>query len=251
MGRIFSAMCQWMGGRLARYLTSPIRDFEPLVMGTKADWTQVLEPCDVLLVEGNSRVSTAIKYLTQSTWSHSCIYLGELDGEAKLLEADLQHGVVAVPTGKYRDANVRICRPQGLSSADKQTVMDFLRGHIGDRYDLRNVFDLVRYVLPTPPVPSRWRRRMITLGSSEPTRAICSTLIAEAFQQIRYPILPHTWWESNDAMERYVIHQIRHHSTFTPKDFDLSPYFEVVKPTLGSGFDFRSLRWHEVDNRAG
>ena len=251
MGRIFSAMCRWMGARLAAYLTGPIRDFAPPVMGTEADWAQVLEPCDIVLVEGNSRVSTAIKYLTQSTWSHACIYLADVDGRGDLVEADLRNGVVVVPTEKYRNANVRICRPRGLSSADKQSVTDFVRGHIGDQYDLRNVFDLVRYVLPTPPVPSRFRRRMITLGSSEPTRAICSTLIAEAFQQIRYPILPHTWWESNDAMERYAIYRIRHHSTFTPKDFDLSPYFEVVKPTLRQGFDFRSLRWHEIENRAG
>ena len=30
-----------------------------------------LLPGDVLLVEGNTRLSTAIKYLTQSTWSHA------------------------------------------------------------------------------------------------------------------------------------------------------------------------------------
>ena len=29
-----------------------------------------LQPGDVLLVEGQTRVSVAIKYLTQSTWSH-------------------------------------------------------------------------------------------------------------------------------------------------------------------------------------
>ena len=250
MGRIFSATCRWIGARLAGYLTGPIRNFEPRVVGAGAQWIQVVEPCDVVLVEGASRVSTAIKYLTQSTWSHACIYLGDGEGEGELLEADLQHGVVVVPKEKYRDANVRICRPRGLSPPDRQAVVDFLRGHVGDQYDLKNVFDLVRYVLPTPPVPSRWRRRMITLGSGEPTRAICSTLIAQAFQKIRYPILPHSWWESDDATERYVLHQIRHHSTFTPKDFDLSPYFDVVKPTLAHGFDFKSLRWHEVDNRA-
>jgi len=32
-----------------------------------------LEPADVLLVEGNSQISTAIKYLTQSTWSHAAL----------------------------------------------------------------------------------------------------------------------------------------------------------------------------------
>lgn len=242
MGRISDAALRWIGTRIAAYLSKPIRDFEPLVVGTEAAWTQKVEPCDVVLVEGNTRVSTAIKYLTQSRWSHSCLYIGELDGEAKLVEADLRHGVVAVPIEKYRHANVRICRAPGLSASEKQTVLDFVRAHIGNQYDLKNVLDLARYMLPTPPVPSRWRRRMITLGSGEPTRAICSTMIAQAFQQIRYPVLPISWWSSEDREARYVLYQMRHFSLFTPNDFDLSPYFEVVKPTL-SGFDFRSLRW--------
>jgi len=69
-----------------------------------------------------------------------------------------------------------------------------------------------------------------------PTRAICSTRIAEAFQSIAYPILPH--------IEREVLH-IRHHSLFTPRDFDVSPYFKVIKPTIEKGFDFRQLDWNE------
>ncbi len=32
---------------------------------------------DVLLVEGTSRFSSAIKYLTQSTWSHAALYIGD------------------------------------------------------------------------------------------------------------------------------------------------------------------------------
>ena len=61
---------------------------------------------------------------------------------------------------------------------------------IGLKYDMRNIFDLLRYFLPTPPVPVRWRRRMLAFGSGDPTRAICSSLIARAFQSVRYPILP-------------------------------------------------------------
>jgi len=36
---------------------------------------------------------------------------------------------------------------------------------------------------------------------------------------------------------------IRHHSLFTPRDFDLSPYFATIKPTIESGFDYKSIRW--------
>jgi hypothetical protein len=37
---------------------------------------------------------------------------------------------------------------------------------------------------------------------------------------------------------------IRHYSLYTPRDFDISPYFEVVKPTLAQ-FDFHRLVWAE------
>src|SRR3984893_10603443 len=32
---------------------------------------------DVILVEGNERISECIKYLTQSSWSHACLYVGD------------------------------------------------------------------------------------------------------------------------------------------------------------------------------
>ena len=69
-------------------------------------------------------------------------------------------------------------------------MVDFAVSEIGERYDMKNVFDLARYLFPMPPVPARFRRRMIALGSGDPTRAICSTLIAQAFGLVRYPILP-------------------------------------------------------------
>jgi hypothetical protein len=124
--------------------------------------------------------------------------------------------------------------------------------HLGYGYDLKNVIDLLRYLLPTPPVPVRWRRRMLALGSGAPTRAICSTLIAQAFQSVGYPILPAIERRREQAssgygyVEREILH-IRHHSLFTPRDFDLSPYFRIVKPTVERGFNHRSLEWSETD----
>lgn len=119
---------------------------------------------------------------------------------------------------------------------------------VGQHYDLRNVIDLIRYLLPTPPVPVRFRRRMIALGAGAPTRAICSTLIAQAFQSIHYPILPEIDCPSVDGADanreaRSEILHIRHHSLFVPRDFDISPYFAIVKPTLQGRFDHRTLIW--------
>jgi len=213
----------------------------------------------VLLVEGNQKVSAAIKYLTQSTWSHAAIYVGNVDlveegtGESlRLIEVNLGEGVVASPLSKYATYNTRICRPVGLSDADRKTIVDFCLTRIGNKYDTRNILDLARYLLPTPPVPIRWRRRMIALGSGDPTREICSTLIAQAFQKVKYPILPLIMDNDNAPRVRSYYSQsemlhIRHHSLFTPRDFDVSPFFNIVKPTLEHGFDYKSLRWGDAD----
>ncbi len=119
---------------------------------------------------------------------------------------------------------------------------------LSNAYDRKNIVDLCRYLLPTPPVPVRWRRRMLALGSGDPTRAICSSLIAQAFQSVRYPILPRIERQTasgSDRAARELLH-IRHHSLFTPRDFDISPYFRVIKPTDQLEFDYRWLEWAET-----
>ena len=39
------------------------------------------------------------------------------------------------------------------------------------------------------------------------------------------------------------IYKIRHHSLFAPKDFDVSPYFSIVKPLQAVEFDFHRIAW--------
>ena len=102
----------------------------------------------------------------------------------------------------------------------------------------------MRYLFPMP-MPRRWRRRMMAMGSGDPSRIICSALIAQAFDNVRYPILPKiTKVESADAREEIL--EIRHSSLYAPRDFDISPYFEVVKPTLQNGFDYRKMQWADM-----
>jgi len=85
---------------------------------------------------------------------------------------------------------------------------------------------------------------MIALGSGHPTRIICSALIAQAFECVRYPILPKVRLESEAA--RQEILEIRHSSLYAPRDFDISPYFEVVKPTIRRGFDYKAMAWADI-----
>ena len=247
-------MLRVLGRRLARYLNQPIKRYEPFAVVALECLEAVLQPGDVLLVEGKRRVSTAIKYLTQSTWSHAALFVGDfqrtgLCREAPtLIEADIEHGVIAVPLTRYAGHNLRVCRAASLTREDRARVCRYAVDRIGYSYDLKNVIDLARYLLPVPPVPVYWRRRMLALGSGSPTRAICSTLIAQAFQSVRYPILPRIETTHGDG-DRHLtqgareVLNVRHFSLFTPRDFDISPYFQIVKPEVQCGFDYQSLRW--------
>ncbi len=246
----------FIGKRLATYLTAPIPGFRPSATTEFVHLQNAIQPGDVLLIEGDTRIATAIKYLTQSTWSHASLYVGPIDGRVEpdgekhsLVEVFLGDGVITAPLSKYRHTHARICRPVGLPDDEKRKVIQFALARLGYQYDSKNVIDLLRYLVPIPPVPARFRRRMLALGSGDPTRAICSTLIAQAFQSVGYPILPSV--ESvddpkspvKDREARKEILHIRHYSLFAPRDFDISPYFAIVKPTIEAGFDYLKIPW--------
>lgn len=247
-------MIRWFSRVIARYLSKSIVSYS-VNTSTWESLKATLKPGDVLLVEGDTRVSVAIKYLTQSTWSHAALYLGDAadmgqtgSGEQNVLvEADLEEGIRAIPLSVYRHSHTRICRPVDLGAEDLEILAVYARDRLGHQYDLKNIVDLARYLCPTPPVPVRYRRRMLALGSGDPTRAICSSFIAQGFQTIRYPILPEVIAMPSDdprcqECEREM-YRIRHHSLFVPRDFDASPYFEIIKPTIAQGFNYQALEW--------
>ncbi|MGH7914616.1 MAG: YiiX/YebB-like N1pC/P60 family cysteine hydrolase [Candidatus Binataceae bacterium] len=264
-----------------RQLTASIKHYTLVYPNDLVELKRQVRKGDVILVEGNERVSEVIKYLTQSSWSHAVLYVGDevirRDPELRLklaqeygeeanymvIEALVQSGVVVTPLATYRDFNIRICRPYQLSESDLKTVMDEAVASVGRTYDLRNIFDLGRYFLPVSLVPARFRHTALRLGSGDPTRAICSSMIAECFHKVRFPIVP----KIEPMPEGYPVVQSRprrfgrlmsksiqlppglYHmispSLVTPRDFDLSPYFEVIKFNLiaGSRFDYRKIVW--------
>ena len=210
-------MSERVGRYLARYLDEPESGYEPFTPSDAQGLRAALKPGDVLLVEGNNHVSGVIKYLTQSTWSHAALYVGPIgdrvtaEGEALVLvEANIGQGVMAAPLSKYARYHTRICRPINLTEEDCARVCTYAAERIGFDYDLKNIIDLLRYLFPLP-VPQRWRRRMIALGSGHPTRIICSALIAQAFETVRYPILPKVTRLESQAARREIL-EIRHSS---------------------------------------
>jgi hypothetical protein len=59
---------------------------------------------------------------------------------------------------------------------------------------------------------------------------------------VRYPILPKITRAGSRQARREILH-IRDSSLYMPRDFDISPYFEIVKPTIIHGFDYTALHW--------
>src|SRR6202521_772147 len=142
-----------VGRRIAQYLDRPIEGFHPFTPSDPDALRALLQPCDVLLVEGNNHIAGVIKYLTQSTWSHAALYVGPigerttLDGEPLVLvEANIGEGVVGAPLSKYLRHHTRICRPIGLAPDDCHRVCAYAAERIGFDYDVKKYIYLLRYL---------------------------------------------------------------------------------------------------------
>ncbi len=251
---------QWMSKKASTWLTkdrdargSPLCDFERVRFE--------IHHCDVVLVEGRSRVSDVIKNITQSPWTHAALYIGRLveieDSEVRahiekfydgdphqqlIIEALLGEGTIVAPLDKYRPDHLRICRPKGLSLGDAQRVIAYASRHLGCDYDLRQMLDLARFMFPYSVLPRRWRSSLFQHNAGIPTRTVCSSMIAAAFASVRFPVLPVI---HRTASGRIRLHR-RNFRLFTPSDFDYSPYFDIIKyPYLG--FEdlavYRRLPW--------
>jgi hypothetical protein len=280
-----SGIISWLRQRLTDWavgvLTKPIKTYSLHIQNDIAALKRHIRKGDVILVEGNERISQVIKYLTQSSWSHSALYVGDepirrnpalkaplvaqYGDEANflLVEALVESGVILSPISKYRDFNIRVCRPFNLSTADLAEVMDEAIRSVGDTYDVRNAIDLARYFLPVSLVPARFRRQALQYGSGVPTQVICSSMIAWAFHRVRFPIVPNYEQLPPEAIPeqpRRKLWPIGLRSTgawqygalrmvsptlITPRDFDLSPYFEIIKFNIieNMRFDYHKILW--------
>ena len=226
-----------------------------------------LKPSDVLLVEGRSRISDVIKVVTQSPWSHATLYIGRLhdieneESRAALsrrsafppstqlvIESQLGAGTLVCALTEYADDHVRICRPVGLSAEDAQTISTHAINSLGLNYDIRQIFDLARFLFPWGILPRRWRSSLFRTRAGSETRTVCSTMIAEAFAAVEFPILPLVQRSEQDRIRLYR----RNPKLCTPSDFDYSPYFEIIKYPFYDFADtpsYKLLPW--TTDRAG
>jgi len=233
----------------------PICDFSKLSQG--------IRPGDVVLVEGRSRVSDVIRIITQSRWSHSAIYVGRIHDikdkstqdkllqhystspETQLLiEGILGKGIIVTPLTDYIKDNLRICRASSLSGQDAQNVVNYCVNKLGIAYNVRQLFDLARFIFPWRILPRKWRSTLFTRRPNETTKTVCSSMIAEAFYSVHYPILPLFRKLGKNGIELIP----RNTRLYTPADFDYSPYFDIEKyPFMGTSNStpYRDLPWNQ------
>jgi hypothetical protein len=271
---------EWITRRLTRFLTQPIGHYEKHYRVDVDLLKRHIEKGDILLVEGEQRVSSVIKYLSHSSWSHAALYVGDElvrrggalrdlavehfgdEAEHLVVEA-LMDGVVASPLVKYSEHNVRVCRPHRLRANHLREILDEGIASIGMRYDLRNILDLAWHLMFVSLLSYSRRRDALRFGSGYSGEVICTSLIGRLFHQVGFPVLPSvTFPDDEDASRRRSfsfrrrraahpgVFKRRDPTLLMPRDFDLSPYFEVVKFNVvrEGRFDYERIEWAEPED---
>lgn len=217
--------------------------------------------CDVILVSGRRRVSHIIRNITQSPWSHAALYIGRLrdiedeavvarirayydgdDDSQIMIESELGQGTFISRLSDFREEHIRIARPSSLTPDDAKKVIAHATLSLGRQYSVRHVLDLMRFLFPWSILPRRWRSSLFSHNALKPTEDICSYMIANAFAQVNYPILPLVEYDSDRGYELTR----RNPKLFTPSDFDYSPYFDIIKyPIFGptNKVPYHNLPW--------
>jgi hypothetical protein len=124
-------------------------------------------------------------------------------------------------------------------------VIGYAADKLGWGYNVRQLLDLARFLFPWGLLPRRWRSSLFEHNAGAPTKTVCSSLLAEAFSAVHFPVLP--------LLERGEDGRLRLHKRnfklFTPRDFDYSPYFEIIKYPIFN-FDeialYRRLPWEDL-----
>ncbi len=259
---------------MAHVLNKPLQTYEQRIPNDLAALRSQLRPGDVVLVEGDQRISQVIRYLTQSSWSHAALYVGDElrrlfpemaeslteqhgpDARFLMIEA-VDEGVTCSPITKYTRHNIRVCRPRNLRREDLDVILTEVSSQMGKPYNIRHILELARYFFPVSLIPRRYRQAALRYGG-EATEVICTTMLARAFARVGFPIVPRVKVDEVEVPQTWLARLTRRQARalrafyeredptlITPRDFDLSPYFDVIKFNhLAPGkFDYRRIEW--------
>jgi hypothetical protein len=191
-------------------------EYRLLCRNDMAKLKRTLRPADVILIEGEHLVSDWIKVFSYHTWTHCVLWTGNTVPDVNMVEALMGHGVILGDLDKYRDLNLRLCRPIGISKDQARGVIRFALEHSGCAYDEHNVSQFVHFSFNRGWDPSA------AIGRLDENKFTCSSLIAAAFQSVGVSIIQFY----DRSADRYVSY---HPTQVQPKDFDLSLNFEVIK----------------------
>src|SRR5689334_5793170 len=130
----------WIVNQASKYLLK--EGYNPNYREYLCDFNRVsekIQQCDVLLIEGQNRVSSIIRHITQSVWTHAVLYIGhlhEIEDEALaehirkncdcdansqlMIETEIGKGTSISTLDKYRKYHLRLLRPKGLTKKDSQ-----------------------------------------------------------------------------------------------------------------------------------
>ncbi len=245
-----------IGQRIISWLLKP-RAAKAYFLSDFSRLCNEVKPADVVLVEGQTQVGQIIQMVTHSRWSHSAMCVGtlkqfkphlpagydisEIDPDIPyLVEAELGKGTVLTPISEYDRYRIRVCRPAGLSSADQQKVICYVVRRLGTGYNVRQLADLARFLFPYGILPRKWRSSLFEHNAGPETKIVCSTLMADAFQAVNFPVLPILSADQGGTERLFK----RNSRLFAPSDFDISPYFQIMKFPR---YQWNPLSWNPLN----
>lgn len=258
--KVKNTLMEWILLKVYNFLEKPDKTPSRAYLYNFDQLKSKIKPCDVLLVETHTRIGNIIRLISESAWSHAVLYIGKTEdiddptvrsellkytnhslSDQWVIESVIGKGTIVTSLEAYRDDHLRILRPTTLLPEDIHKVIGYAIHHIGKKYSLRHVFDLARFIFPWGFFPRRWRSSLFQHNALQPTEDTCSSLIAYAFQSVNFPILPVIERDSRGCV---FIH--RNPRLYTPSDFDVSPFFDIIKYPLlplSEGTTYKDLPW--------
>jgi hypothetical protein len=205
--------------RLVLFLAQPVGQYTTVDAAELRALATMLRNGDVVLASGKTRAAALVRRFTGSCWAHAAMYVGPLEEGPDprcIVESDIAAGVRAVPLSEFCGQRVLVLRPTGLEQGDRHRLADWVLARIGNRYDVAHAWALAKALLRLP-LPLR-----VPPVSADATRFICSSLLAQAFVLVGYPILPaHVRIRDAASDLRYI----------TPRDFESASGFQEIGRT--------------------